>query len=141
MAKFVMEIAAPAAILLYPILRKTHSSQHQPLLQILQRKFQTVRCPLQIILIQERAAAIDRLGQRIDSTFEIALLKLLTARSVILRPVNRHRYAMLDFIVNSFRGSGTVNIVPSVIPNQPLRIRLRKLREQRTQILTGTCLV
>ena len=48
---------------------------------------------------------------------------------------------MLDFIVNSFRGSGTVNIVPSVIPNQPLRIRLRKLREQRTQILTGTCLV
>ena len=32
-----MEIATPAAILLYPILRKTHSSQHQPLLQILQR--------------------------------------------------------------------------------------------------------
>ena len=27
MTKFVMEIAAPAAILLYPILRKTHSSQ------------------------------------------------------------------------------------------------------------------
>ena len=83
----------------------------------------------------------EDLSQRIDSTVEIALLKLLTARSVILRPVNRHRYAVLDFIINSFRGSGTVNIIPPVIPNQPLRIRLRKLREQRTQILTGACLV
>ena len=101
------------------------------------------RCSAAVLHIRDvyKRQAVDRLGQRIDSTFEIALLKLLTARSVILRPVNRHRYAVLDFIVNSFRGSGTVNIIPSVIPNQPLRICLRKLREQRTQILTGACLV
>ena len=55
--------------------------------------------------------------------------------------INRHRYAVLDFIVNPFRGSGIVNIIPPVIPNQPLRILPWKLREQRTQILTGACLV